>query len=56
MKYKLERHDFGIFTKDIYLFPTIRIITDNHCYLDKNISIEFHFLMVHCRLLWLKEK
>ena len=56
MKYKLYRRDFEIWKKDIMLFPTIRIFIDNHCYVDENFSIEFHFLCIHARLLFMKER
>ena len=52
---KLYRKDFNIVKNDFYLYPTIRIITNSFVYRDKNIALEFHFLFMHARLLWLDE-
>lgn len=54
MKYKLYRRDFEIWKHNIYVLPTFRLIIDDMIYLDKNISIEFHFLSLHARLLFLQ--
>ena len=51
---KLHRKDFDIDKYNFYLLPTIRIVTNSVLYLSKNISLEFHFLFIHTRLLWLK--
>ena len=56
MKYKLDRKDFQIYKNDIYILPTFRLYLDNHMYVDKNFSIEFHFIVFHSRLLFMKEK
>jgi hypothetical protein len=55
MNYKLKGKQFEIFKNDFYIFPTLRMFIDNHMYLDKNFSIEFHFLIFHARLLFMKE-
>lgn len=55
MKYKLERNDFVIYKEDIYWLPTIRTVVDNMIYVEKNFSIEFHWLVFHGRLLFIKE-
>ena len=52
---KLYRKDFNINKNDFYLYPTIRILTNSFEYCDKNIALEFHFLFMHARLLWLEE-
>ena len=52
---KLYRKDFNIVKNDFYLYPTIRIVTNSFVYCDKNIALEFHFLFMHARLLWLDE-
>ena len=54
MKYKLKRKNFEIWKHDIYLIPTFRIMIDNMVYTEKNFSIEFHFLIFHSRLLFMK--
>ncbi len=56
MKYKLGRADFAIYKNDLYILPTIRIFINDMIYVDKNFSIEFHFLVFHGRLLFIKIK
>ena len=56
MKYKLDRKDFQVYTNDIYILPTIRVYLDNLIYLDRNFSIEFHWLVFHGRLLFMKNR
>lgn len=56
MKYKLDRKDFQIYKHDIYILPTFRLYLDNMIYAEKNFSIEFHFLVFHARLLFMKER
>ena len=53
--YRLERKDFCIFKNEIVIIPTIRIFIDNMVYKEKNFSIEFHFLIIHSRLLFIKQ-
>jgi uncharacterized protein YpiB (UPF0302 family) len=53
--YRLERKDFCIFKNEIMIIPTIRIFIDNMVYKEKNFSIEFHFLIIHTRLLFVKQ-
>lgn len=55
MKMKFYGKDFYIDISDIYLLPTIKIATNEPQYYDKNISLEFHFLFIHTRLLWFEE-
>lgn len=55
MKYRLERKDFQIWKDNIYLLPTINISIDDMMYINRNFSIEFHFLMFHGRLLFMKQ-
>lgn len=54
--YRLERKDFCIFKNEIVIIPTIRIFIDNMVYKEKNFSIEFHFLIIHARLLFIKQE
>lgn len=54
MKYKLFRKDFEIYKNDIHWLPTIRTVVNDMMYIKKNFSIEFHFLMLHIRLLFIK--
>jgi len=53
--YRLERKDFCIFKNEIVIIPTIRIFIDNMVYKEKNFSIEFHFLIIHTGLLFIKQ-
>jgi hypothetical protein len=55
MKYKLERKDFEIWKQDIFLLPTFRIAINDVVYIQENFSIEFHFLVWHGRLLFIKD-
>lgn len=55
MKYKLYKKDFEIYKNDIHWLPTIRTVIDNMIYIEKNFSIEFHWLVFHSRLLFIKE-
>lgn len=54
-KYTLCRKDFEIYKNDIHLLPTIRTVINDRMYTEKNFSIEFHFLVFHARLLFVKE-
>lgn len=54
-RYKLYRKDFEIYKNDIHLLPTIRMVINDRMYTEKNFSIEFHFLVFHARLLFVKE-
>lgn len=54
-KYTLCRKDFEIYKNDINLLPTIRTVINDRMYTEKNFSIEFHFLVFHARLLFVKE-
>lgn len=56
MKYELDNIDFITSKKDIYLLPTVRVYVNDLVYLHKNFSIEFHFLIFHGRLLFMKKK
>lgn len=56
MNYKLYKTDFEIYKNDICIFPTIRLFINNMIYVDKNFSIEFHFLVFHSRLLFIKNR
>lgn len=53
---KLYRKDFKIYKDWITLIPTVEIHIDDMIYVDRNISISFHWLIFHARLLWLKER
>lgn len=55
MKYRLERKDFQIWKSNIYLLPTINISIDDMMYINRNFSIEFHWLVFHGRLLFMKQ-
>ena len=56
MKYKLHKIDFQKWKDMIYILPTFIVVTDNMIYTEKNFAIELHFLVWHCRFLFMKEK
>lgn len=56
MKYKLDRLDMELDENVIYLLPTSMITVNNPIYINKNFSIEFHFLIFHARFLFIKEE
>lgn len=56
MKYKLFRKDFEVYKNIIHLLPTIKLVVNDLVYIKKNFSIEFHFLVFHARLLFMKER
>ena len=39
----------------IMIFPTITILKDEQQYMDRNFSIQLHWLGFHFRWFWLKE-
>jgi len=49
---KLTRKDFTIWNNDIYIIPTLRVFINNQIYTSRNFSIEFHWLVLHARLLF----
>ena len=51
---KLYRRDFKVYKDWIFILPTITVSLNDPQYRPKNISIEFHFLIFHARLLWMK--
>lgn len=56
MKYELDRVDFITSKQDIYFLPTIKMYFNDRMYLCRNFSIEFHFLIFHGRLLFVKNE
>lgn len=54
MRYKLFRRDFEIWKNEFYILPAFKVVIDSMFYNDRNFSIEFHFLTLHARLLWLR--
>ena len=55
VKYKLFKKNFEIWKNQMYLLPTIVIITDEMVFTRKNFSIQFHWLIWHGRLVWLED-
>lgn len=53
---ELYRKDFEIWKNEIYLLPTIKVLKDNMMYCRSNFSIEFHFLVFHARLIFMRKK
>lgn len=56
MKYELDKMDFEIYENDIYLLPTVRVYINDMMYIQPNFSIEFHFLIFHGRLFFVKKR
>ena len=56
MKYKLYRKDFQMCKNDIYILPSIRLFIGDRMEIDKNVSVEFHFIVFHIRVLFMNEK
>lgn len=52
---KLYCKNIDVWMWEIYLLPTIKLCINAPQYNDKNISLEFHFLFIHARLLWFEE-
>ena len=55
MKYKLVRKDFNIWKNEIFFLPTVTTVINDMFYAEENFSIEFHFLVFHARLIFLKK-
>ena len=49
------RFDIEVWKNTWYILPTIAIVADDMIYGVHNISIQVHFLCVHCRWLWLQK-
>ena len=50
-----KRFDLEVWKNTWYILPTIAIVADDMIYGVHNISIQVHFLCVHCRWLWLQK-
>ena len=48
--------NFEVSKNVICLLPTIRIVRNEMVYCEKNLSISFHFLCFHARLLFLEKR
>lgn len=55
MRYRLYRKDFQIWKNDIFLLPTFRLIVNDMGYVRENLSISFHWLIFHGRLLFMTD-
>lgn len=55
MKYKLYKKNFEAYGNDIYLLPTFRLVINDMGYIRRNISISFHWLVFHGRLLFMMD-
>ena len=53
-KYKYNKKDYQKWNDMIYIFPSVVIVLDNTIYPKKNFAIELHFLVWHCRFLFMK--
>ena len=51
---KFYRKDFYIDKQTIFIIPSVVIDIDNMIYAQHNISIQFHWLCFHARLMWMK--
>ena len=55
VKYKLFKKNFEKRKETIYLLPTIVIVKDDMLFLCKNITVYFHWLIWHGRLVWIED-
>ena len=55
-KLKLFSAEFEIWTNEIYLLPTIRLMCNNHIYCRKNLEICFHFMCFNARLFFVERE
>lgn len=53
---KFYRKDFQIYRDWITIIPTIDIQINNMCYVNPNVSIQFHWLVFHARLMWMESE
>lgn len=44
-----------MYTDRWYILPTVIIQGDDHLYMDRNFTVEFHFLCFHARLMWVEK-
>lgn len=51
---KLHRVDLWKNKTWIVIIPTIIITIDNLLYTERNISLEFHWMIFHVRFMWMK--
>lgn len=52
---KLNRKDFQVWKDHIYILPSIEVVINDMIYTQKNVSITFHWLVFHARLLFMNE-
>lgn len=52
---KLNRKDFQMWKDHIYILPSIEVVINDMIYTQKNVSIAFHWLVFHGRLLFMNE-
>lgn len=53
---RLQQIDFLVASNDIYIIPTFRIFINNMIYVNRNFSIEFHWIVFHMRLLFMESE
>lgn len=52
MKLDKRKCTFKVWNNRFYLLPTIVIDFDDVMFMEKNFSIEFHWICFHARLMW----
>lgn len=52
---KFYRKDFDVDREWIMIIPTIVIRMNNPIYFESNVAIEFHWLTLHVRFMWMKK-
>lgn len=52
---KLYKKEFVTWKNSIDILPSLIIRWNEVIYIHKSFSIEFHWIIFHARLLWLKE-
>ena len=52
---KLYKHEAVTWKNQIFIIPTIALGINTPIYIERNFSIEFHWLIFNARLLWIEE-
>lgn len=53
-KFRLYNKAFEVWKNNWYLIPTIQLIFNDLMYHGRNVSVEFHWLCFHGRLMWVE--
>jgi len=50
------RAKFNVWANEIFILPTIRIVRNHPIYSLRNLSIEFHWIVFHARVMWMEKE